>query len=169
MKVQILNEVPLRQVVRKRVSFQDRKNENTPKLPSIEIWHLSSILTLLEINLSHLQHLLNNLSRPLKIIFVFFFNSNIQNFLLLTEVVCWTGGQFLRNLNWCSLRKHPFLLALRRWGRFARTNVVPPRKTSPAAKSEEKRMFSQATIDAVLSGADYGSWFYMFYFPFVSK
>ena len=37
MKVQILNEVALRQVVRKRVSFQDRKNENTPKLPSIEI------------------------------------------------------------------------------------------------------------------------------------
>ena len=33
-----------------------------------------------------------------------------------------------------SLRKHPFLLALRRWGRL----------TSPAAKSEEKRMFSQA-------------------------
>ena len=29
------------------------------------------------------------------------------------------------------LRKHPFLLALRRWGRFA-------------TKSEEKRMFSQA-------------------------
>ena len=35
----------------------------------------------------------------------------------------------------CSLRKHPFLLALRRRG---------PRETSPAAKSEEKRMFSQA-------------------------
>ena len=34
----------------------------------------------------------------------------------------------------CSLRKHPFLLALRRWG-----------QTSPAAKSEEKRVFSQAT------------------------
>ena len=33
-----------------------------------------------------------------------------------------------------SLRKHPFLLALRRWGRFA------------AAKSEEKRMFSQASF-----------------------
>ena len=32
-----------------------------------------------------------------------------------------------------SLRKHPFLLAL-------------PRETSPATKSEEKRMFSQATI-----------------------
>ena len=32
-----------------------------------------------------------------------------------------------------SLRKHPFLLALRRWGR------------SPAVKSEEKRMFSQAS------------------------
>ena len=38
-----------------------------------------------------------------------------------------------------SLRKHPFwLLALRRWGRFA----FPPRETAPAAKSEEKRMFS---------------------------
>ena len=40
-----------------------------------------------------------------------------------------------------SLRKHPFwLLALRRWGRFARRK----RKTSPAAKSKEERMFSQA-------------------------
>ena len=39
LKVQILNEVALRQVVRKRVSFQDRKNENTPKFPSIEIWY----------------------------------------------------------------------------------------------------------------------------------
>ena len=36
-----------------------------------------------------------------------------------------------------SLRKHPFLLALRRWVRFARN--VPT-----AAKSVEKRMFSQA-------------------------
>ena len=35
---------------------------------------------------------------------------------------------------WYSLRKHSFLLALRRWGR----------QTTPAAKSEEKRMFSQA-------------------------
>ena len=26
-------------VVRKRVSFQDRKNENTPKFPSIKIWY----------------------------------------------------------------------------------------------------------------------------------
>ena len=40
-----------------------------------------------------------------------------------------------------SLRKHPFLLALRRCGRFAR-NVHS--ETSTAAKSEEKRMFSQA-------------------------
>ena len=37
LKVQILNEVALRQVVRKRVSFEDRKNENTPS--SIEIWY----------------------------------------------------------------------------------------------------------------------------------
>ena len=37
LKVQILNEVALIQVVRKRLSFQDRKNENTPKFPSIEI------------------------------------------------------------------------------------------------------------------------------------
>ena len=39
LKVQILNEVALRQVVRKRVSFQDRKNENTPKFPNIKIWY----------------------------------------------------------------------------------------------------------------------------------
>ena len=38
-----------------------------------------------------------------------------------------------------------FLLALRRWGRFARRNDVPQRETSRAAKSGEKRMFSQAT------------------------
>ena len=37
LKVQILNEVALRQEVRKRVSFQDRKNENTPKFPSNKI------------------------------------------------------------------------------------------------------------------------------------
>ena len=30
------------------------------------------------------------------------------------------------------------------WGRFARRKVVPPRETYPAAKSEEKRLFSQA-------------------------
>ena len=42
-----------------------------------------------------------------------------------------------------SLRKHPFLLAFRRWGRFA----FPPRETAPAAKSEEpERMFSQASF-----------------------
>ena len=35
-----------------------------------------------------------------------------------------------------SLRKHPFLHALRRWVRFARRNVVPPRETCPAAKSD---------------------------------
>ena len=44
-----------------------------------------------------------------------------------------------------SLRKHPFLLALRRWGRFARRNVVPPHETSPAVTSVEKQMLSQAT------------------------
>ena len=38
-KVQILNEAALRQVLRKRVSFWDRKNENVPKFPSIEIWY----------------------------------------------------------------------------------------------------------------------------------
>ena len=38
-KVQILNEVALFQVVRKRVSFQDRKNENKPKFPRIKIWY----------------------------------------------------------------------------------------------------------------------------------
>ena len=38
LKVHILNDVALVQVVRKRVSFQDRKNESTPKFPNIEIW-----------------------------------------------------------------------------------------------------------------------------------
>ena len=37
LNVQILNDVKLIQLVRKRVSFQDRKNENTPKFPSNKI------------------------------------------------------------------------------------------------------------------------------------
>ena len=36
-KVQILNDVALIQVVRTRVSFQDSKSENTPKFPSTKI------------------------------------------------------------------------------------------------------------------------------------
>ena len=36
LKVNILNEGALIQLVRKRVSFQDRKNENAPKFPSIK-------------------------------------------------------------------------------------------------------------------------------------
>ena len=50
-----------------------------------------------------------------------------------------------------SLRKHPFLLALRRWGRRG----VPPRETSLAAKSEEKRMFSQANF--LWAGYEWGT------------
>ena len=53
---------------------------------------------------------------------------------------------FYRSISVGSVRKHPFLLALHHWGRFARRNDVPPRETSPAAKSEEKRMFSQANL-----------------------
>ena len=37
LKVQILNEVALIQVVRIQVSFQDRKNESTPEFLSIKI------------------------------------------------------------------------------------------------------------------------------------
>ena len=37
LEFQILNEVALIQVVRKRLSFQDHKNENTPKFPSVKI------------------------------------------------------------------------------------------------------------------------------------
>ena len=51
--VQILNEVALRQVARKRVSYQDRKNEKK-KFLSYRNMILSSILTLLKNNLSHL-------------------------------------------------------------------------------------------------------------------
>ena len=36
-KVQILKKVALIPVVRKRVSFQDRKNKNSPKFPNIII------------------------------------------------------------------------------------------------------------------------------------
>ena len=63
------------------------------------------------------------------------------------------GGRDVMNLKsttqtlWphVSLRKHPFLLALRRCGTFrAKERHVPSRETSPAAKSAEKRMFSQA-------------------------
>jgi len=39
-------------------------------------------------------------------------------------------------------RKYPCLLALCRWGRFA----FAPRETAPVAKSEWKRMFSQASF-----------------------
>ena len=53
-----------------------------------------------------------------------------------TLVINWIALVLLAFLG--SLRKHPFLLALRRWGRRRK------RETSPAAKSEEKRMFSQA-------------------------
>ena len=35
LKVQILNKVALIRVLRKRVSFQDRKNESTPKFQSL--------------------------------------------------------------------------------------------------------------------------------------
>ena len=37
LRVQTLNEVALIQVVRKRVNFQDRENENSPKFPSMKI------------------------------------------------------------------------------------------------------------------------------------
>ena len=49
LKVQILNEVALIQLVRKRVSFQDRKNENTSKFPSIEIWYQAAFWRYLRI------------------------------------------------------------------------------------------------------------------------
>ena len=40
LKVHILNEVALNiQVVRKQVTFQDRKNDIKPKFPSIKIWY----------------------------------------------------------------------------------------------------------------------------------
>ena len=57
-------------------------------------------------------------------------------------------GVFTENLHSeDSLRKHPFLLALRRWGRFARMNDVSPREMSLVAKSKrEKRMFSPRTV-----------------------
>ena len=58
------------------------------------------------------------------------------------------------NHSWLSLRKHPFLLALLKFHSDDVKSVRNPvrsddwsRETSPAAKSEEKRMFLQATPD----------------------
>ena len=76
--------------------------------------------------------------------------------MMLTRLIVLCPGKYTPHR---SLREHPFLLALRRWGRFARRNWiassvwnfcrwvadVPPRETSPAAKSEEKRMFSRTS------------------------
>ena len=49
LKVQILNDVALIQVVRKRVSFQDRKNKNIPEFLSIEIWYQAAFWRYLRI------------------------------------------------------------------------------------------------------------------------
>ena len=76
--------------------------------------------------------------------------------MMLTRLIVLCPGKYTPHRG---LREHPFLLALRRWGRFARRNWiapsvwnfcrwvsdVPPRETSPAAKSEEKRMFSRTS------------------------
>ena len=57
-----------------------------------------------------------------------------------------TGNSLLNTVANNSLRKHPFLLALLGtssvWNFCRWVADVPPRETSPAAKSEEKRMFS---------------------------
>ena len=67
-KVQILNEVAPRQVVRKGVSCQDRKNENTPKFPGIKIRYHAAFWRYLKIIwVICITFLLNNLSRLLKI------------------------------------------------------------------------------------------------------
>ena len=76
--------------------------------------------------------------------------------MMLTRLIVLCPGKYTPHR---SLREHPFLLALRRWGRFAGRNWiassvwnfcrwvadVPPLETSPAAKSEEKRMFSRTS------------------------
>ena len=38
-KLKKVNKIAFRQVVRKQVGLQDRKNENTPNFPSTEIWY----------------------------------------------------------------------------------------------------------------------------------
>ena len=54
---------------------------------------LSSLLTLLKNNVSYLELFIRNFIRAIEnirfeIYFLFFGNSNIQKFLLLTEVIC---------------------------------------------------------------------------------
>ena len=69
--------------------------------------------------------------------FVNNFTSSVRNFCR------WVADVIPRE---SSLRKHPFLPALRRWGEErGETDVFAGyRETSSAAKSEEKRLFSQA-------------------------
>ena len=56
-------------------------------------------------------------------------------------------------LCWLSPRKHPFIFALRWWPKICPESseaLIGPRETSPAAKSEEKRIISQAIVDSAL-------------------
>ena len=94
------NEVALRQVVRKQVSFQDRKKENTPKCPSSKMWYkqhskaakcdISSILTLL----------INKINLHL-------YQTSFQVKLFYITVCCPVSGHF--TLNW-NCNNFPFLV-----------------------------------------------------------
>ena len=81
-------------MVRKQVGFLDRKNENTPNFPSIEIWYLAASRRSLKINLSYLELFKKKIItaieiRGLKYTYVLF-EFKQQNFLLLKEVICET-------------------------------------------------------------------------------
>ena len=43
LKIKVLHKVALGMVLRKKVSFQDRKKGKTPKFPSIEIWYNAAL------------------------------------------------------------------------------------------------------------------------------
>ena len=102
-----------------RVLFKLKSKQRRLKLTSYELkgckdrWHL-------------MDAALRRYTRPLKIMdFVWeieywdlrSLNSVKSIFFLLMK---WIKKTYLRSIPLCSLRKHPFLLALRRWGCFAR-------------------------------------------------
>ena len=65
---------------------------------------------------------LNNMQKMLPYGYHLILGASGKNNCLNPETVPRTGKRFYESLQRCSLRKHPFLLTLRRQGRFARRN-----------------------------------------------
>ena len=98
----IWHRVALITVFIKKASFQDRQIGNTPKFPSI----LGSIVVILFNNLSCLEFVYSSFiyhdfwNYKVWNLFAFYLNSNIQNFFILTKIICQTPHVFLFCFKW---------------------------------------------------------------------